>query len=84
MKETMKIIENFLTTEVLYNIDRNNIAPEENLLKSGVIDSMAIIKLVAFIEERFKIHIDEEDLVPENFENLGSITEYVNHRIESL
>ena len=76
------ILEKFLITEVAYNFNKNKLEPEEDLLKSGIIDSLAIIKLVSFIEETFKIRIAEEDLIPENFQNIKSIAEYVEQHAE--
>jgi acyl carrier protein len=51
--------------------------PELDLLRSGTIDSMAVMELTSFIEEAFGVVVADEDIVPENFRSLRSLTEYV-------
>lgn len=47
------------------------------LLDNGVIDSQGIFQLVGLLEERYDIEIDDEDLVPENFETIGDVASLV-------
>jgi acyl carrier protein len=49
----------------------------DSLLATGIIDSLAVMALVGFLEERFKIQIPEDALVPENFDSLDSIVRLV-------
>jgi acyl carrier protein len=52
----------------------------DSLLENGVIDSVAMIELVSFIEETYGIHIPDEDLMPEHFETLESIVSYIERK----
>jgi acyl carrier protein len=47
------------------------------LLERRVIDSLAIFRLVAFIEDQFEISIDDQELVPDNFATLTSLRRFV-------
>jgi acyl carrier protein len=53
--------------------------PNENdrLISGGVLDSLALVELVSFLEGRFGISIDEDDLVPEHFETMAAIAALV-------
>ena len=53
----------------------------ESLLERGIIDSVGVLKLVSFLEETYGIEIDEDDLMPENFDSLGAIEYYVSSKI---
>jgi len=53
------------------------------LLDHGVLDSLSIYRLVTFLESRFGIQVLDEDLVPDNFVTLSSITQYVERRVAS-
>jgi acyl carrier protein len=50
---------------------------EDDLLQSGVVDSMGVIHLTTFIEEHFGITVDDEDVVPDNFRSLDTMTRYI-------
>lgn len=46
-------------------------------LESGLIDSLGILDLVGFLEERFAIQVTDEELVPENFQTVGQLAVFV-------
>ncbi len=48
---------------------------KESLVESGVIDSLGIMKLVEFIDKEFSIAIGDDELLPDNFETLDTITD---------
>ena len=50
---------------------------KENLLESGLLDSVAMMNLVVWCEEHFNITIDTDDLTPDNFSTLEAITEFI-------
>lgn len=50
---------------------------EEELLSSGLIDSITIMKLIAHLEETYEIKVPPQDMVIENFNTVSSITEYI-------
>lgn len=52
---------------------RPDLAGDEPLLESGILDSLAILKLLAFIEESFGVTVPDEDFDPANFETLEAI-----------
>lgn len=41
------------------------------------LDSMAVLELVAALEQQFGITVDDEDVTAEVFETLGSLTAFV-------
>jgi acyl carrier protein len=51
----------------------------DDLLVSGLIDSMSIMRLVAFIEKEFNVAIPPQDVIIENFENVDAISEYIGN-----
>ena len=57
--------------------DLSRLADDESLLDAGVIDSMGVLELVDFIDERYGIAVREEELVPENFGSIAGIVAFV-------
>lgn len=79
--EIIAELEKFILSELAFNKDQRSIASDEDILSMGVVDSMGIIRLVAFIEEKFGITVKDEDIVPENFQNIDSINNYIVSKI---
>lgn len=46
------------------------------------LDSMAVLELVAALEQRFGISVDDDDVTAEVFETLGSLTEFVQQKLD--
>ena len=55
-----------------------NLAPDDGLLSSGLLDSLAIVKLLSHLEEEFDVEIDDADFDPENFETIASIAALIS------
>ena len=53
---------------------------EDSLLDAGVIDSLGILDLVAFLEETFGVQASDEDLNPENFDGIATLVRFVESK----
>jgi acyl carrier protein len=53
------------------------LTPADDLLSAGIIDSLGILQMVAFIENRFGIQVPDEDVVYENFHSVKALAEYL-------
>ena len=55
-----------------------NITTQDDLLGAGIIDSLGVLQLVAFIEERFNFQVPDEDVVYENFFSVEALANYLD------
>jgi acyl carrier protein len=66
----------FIKNEVMRNknakLDEN-----EDLLSAGILDSLAILQLVAYVEDQFGIKVPDEDVVFENFQSVSALDHYL-------
>ncbi len=53
---------------------------EDDLLGSGLVDSMGMVKLIAFIEQEFNLTVPPQDMVIENFMTISYIENYLEQR----
>lgn len=61
--------------------DEIEINLSDDLLTTGILDSMALIRLVAAIESKYSIKIPPTDLIIENFLNIESMQSYLKNRL---
>ena len=73
-------IRDIIVTDLSWPGDRNVLTDDYALIDNGVIDSLGIFQLLLLLEERYGIEVDDEDLVPENFETVGAIAQLVGKR----
>jgi acyl carrier protein len=57
-----------------------SLADDESLLENGLLDSMAIVKLVGFIEERFGVQLSDDEFDPDHFETLQTIAAMIESK----
>lgn len=67
-------------THTLLNDPDVSIAPDEDLLLSGLVDSLSVMRLVAWLEAQCNISIGAGDIVLENFGSLNKIQAYLAQR----
>ena len=71
-------VQQFIEKNFLYKKDIKNISSDASLLDAGLIDSVGVFQLATFIETQFSIEVLDEDIVPENFENINAIVAFIN------
>jgi acyl carrier protein len=79
--ETRDLIREYIISDLVTSGNGEDIGDDDSLITSGVIDSMGIISLLGFLEEKFAIEISSDELLPENFETLSTITELVSGKL---
>lgn len=67
--------------EVLLYGETFPISDEASIRDEGVVDSLGILNVITFIASQFQISVDDEDLVPENFDSIKSICEFVRRKL---
>ena len=74
----------FITGELLavqLDVDLNS---DDDLLTSEIINSMGIMRLIAFLEESFQVNVPVEDVTIENFMSVDAISRYLSNRTNSF
>jgi acyl carrier protein len=73
-------IEQFILSELARGRGVTSIGHDESLLTTGIVDSHGVMELVAFLEQRYCVAVDDSDLTPENFDNVASIEAFVERK----
>jgi len=71
------VINDYISRELVQD---QSLLPLENttqLLETGILDSLSLLRLVIFVQEQFGITVDDLDLVPENFASVDDICSYL-------
>lgn len=76
-----QIIHEFLTSQSDVPINVSGIAPDQSLIASGLIDSFAVVEILEFLEKRFDIVFEPDDLTGENFDSIAAMANLVRDRI---
>src|SRR4051794_34761493 len=68
----------FISGELMATDGSPSISAEDDLIKRGIVDSLGITQLVDFCESHYGIQVTDAELVPENFQTVRRLAEYVH------
>ena len=74
-------VSKFINTNFLF--DRKNVDINESLVGSGTIDSTGILEVITFLEKRFNVTFEDEELVGDNFDTVDRIRSFLFKKLSS-
>ena len=73
-------LRTFIQNNFLLGDKNRAIKKDESFLQNGIIDSTGVLELVNFIEETYKIKVEDEELVPENLDSIQNLIAYIQRK----
>ena len=70
-------IKQFVIDEFLPDVSAADLAVDYDLLADGVIDSLGLLKLIAWVEDHFQLAVHDTDLDPNNFRSVQAIEAFI-------
>ncbi len=71
----------FILSDLARDKGIESLEPDDELLESSLVDSLGIMRLIAFIEQQFGYAVPSEDLVIENFLSVTAIVDYLSPKL---
>ncbi|RPJ42622.1 MAG: acyl carrier protein [Candidatus Latescibacterota bacterium] len=81
-ERTKQIIKEYLLKEFLPGERPEALTDSTPLISGGILDSIATLKLVAFLEERFEIRLEAHEASVEHMNTLDQIAALVRSKVE--
>ena len=75
-------IRHYVLESFLFTNDETRLQDDDSFLDSGVVDSTGVLELVSFVEETFGIVVEDQEIVPENFDSVAQLARYVHQKTE--
>jgi acyl carrier protein len=72
-------ITKFLVDEFLPDVPADSLAADYDLLAGGVIDSLGLLKVIAWLEDRFDVVVDDIEIEPDNFRTVAAMNAFVQN-----
>jgi acyl carrier protein len=77
-------LASFIEQKLVGDDRRITISEKTPLIEEGIIDSMGLLQIVVFLEERAGVRVPDDEVIPENFETIeaieGLVTRLQSHR----
>ena len=75
-----EIVRAHIAKNILFNDKGYPYSDDASFVEEGIIDSMNVMELILFVEENFGVEVADEEIVPENFNSVRKIGDYVRRK----
>jgi len=73
-------LRGFMEDNFLYMRPDFKLGDDDSLMKTGVVDSMGVVEVLAFLEDELGVKVPDTDVTEANLGTINAISEYVARR----
>ncbi|MBK9307223.1 MAG: acyl carrier protein [Nitrospira sp.] len=70
-------VRRYVMDNLLFGRTAVVLSGDTSFLELGIIDSTGVLELVQFLEETFRVKVEDEDLIPANLDSVNALTRFV-------
>ena len=74
-------LRDYITTSLLPAAGIEAFEDGDSFLEKGIIDSTGVLELLEFVESRFGIKVEDEEVIPANLDSLENLTSFVRKKV---
>jgi acyl carrier protein len=61
----------------------DGLSNDDSFLEHGIVDSFGVLELVAFLEDRYGITIQDQELIPDNLDSINRLVNFLGRKLQS-
>lgn len=73
------LIREFIVNVFMPGVQPEQLPPDYDLIASGTIDSLSLLRILTWLEDQFGIPIDDVEITQDNFTSVAAICQFVDH-----
>lgn len=73
-------IRDFIVNNYMYGAAPEDLRDSLSLLESGIMDSTGVMELILFLEQQFRIKVEDAEMLPENLDSVDNICGYLERK----
>src|SRR5579872_489811 len=75
-------LREFVIDNFMYGKSYEGFTDDDSFIERGIIDSTAVMELVAFLENHYRIKLLDQDLIPANLDSVNGLARFVESRVQ--
>jgi acyl carrier protein len=80
MDDVKEQLRTYILSEFLPGEAESNLKDDTLIRSTGIVDSMGMLSLIMFVEERFGVEVDAQEAGLENFDKIESIASLIDRK----
>ena len=82
MNSAEELLRKYIADNILFSGQGYPYAVDTSFLENGIVDSMNVLELVMFVEQKFGIKVEDAEIVPDNFDSVARLAAFVRRKQE--
>ena len=82
--ELNKQIGKYITENLFYVDDGFEYDDDTSFIGEGLIDSMGVMELLAWVQSTFDITVDQQEVTPDNFDSVNKLADFIRRKQSAL
>lgn len=74
-------IKTYIAKNLIFSGDEFKYSDDASFLEEGIVNSLGVMELVAYVEEHFGVNVDDQDITPDNFDSVSKLSAYVQRKL---
>jgi acyl carrier protein len=79
-KDIEAMIRDYIAENILFSRNGYPHSDGTSFLEGGIVDSTNVLELVMFVEEKFSLTVEDQDITPDNFDSVSKLAAYVRRK----
>lgn len=76
-EQKITVLRKFILENYLFTDDEGELKNDDSFLESRILDSMGVLELVAFLEEQFEVHTEDQEMIPDNLDSIDKLVAFI-------
>lgn len=80
-EQKITVLRKFILENYLFTDDEGELKNDDSFLESRILDSMGVLELVAFLEEQFEVHTEDQEMIPDNLDSIDKLVAFIEAKL---
>ncbi|HWQ05161.1 MAG TPA: acyl carrier protein [Longilinea sp.] len=82
MSSVENMVRDYIVQNILFSSNGYPYQDDTSFLENGIIDSMNVLELVMFVEQKFGVKVEDAEIVPDNFDSIIKLSAFIRRKQE--
>ncbi len=80
MDSVEELLRRYIADNILFSSNGYPHQDDTSFLENGIVDSMNVLELVMFVEQKFGVKVEDSEIVPDNFDSVARLADFVRRK----
>jgi len=73
-------IKEYIARNLLFSDNGFQYGDDASFLDEGIVDSVGVMELVAFVEEKFGLKVNDSEVTPDHFDSVSKLAAFIRYK----